>query len=180
MSLVMLSTGAMIRAGAQQYRRFKTLVEVQQQSLLAVDRIAKEMAKASAEGIRFFNSPDGVVFAVHEALDGSARQDFTGRLYWQSFRCYYVSADQRLIAKSAPLAGDWLHAPDPANQGRSTAYFAGLADPGDLIARNVVALRGEMKVDTAELEIVVRVVRDVNDPGDFDENTIRTSFELKS
>lgn len=180
MGLVLLSTGAMIRAGAWQYVRFQTLIEAQQQSLQAIDRISKEIAKAPAEGIEFFNGPEGVVFAMHEGLDGSSRQDFTGRLYWQSFRCYYVSAENRLIAKSAPLAGDWLHAPSPTNQGRSTAFFAGLADPGELIARNVVGVRGEVKVDTVELEIVVRVVRDPSDPDDFDENSIRTSFELKS
>lgn len=175
----MVSIGAMIRHGANQYNRFQTLIEVQRESLLAMKRLSGEIVKTTREGVEFFNAPpidpQGVVFAV------STEQDGYGRPSWTEFVCYYVDPQTRRLLRKVRPVNPPRSSPIPrpsAELARTGLIAANDAYEPQVIARHVESLLGEVKVGVIELELTVRVYR-YEGSNQFDENVLRSSFEVR-
>ncbi len=89
--LVTTATAFIMREGIRFYNTNTAALEVQQQTVRAMDQLGTELAEASISSFNVYRNPDGIIFSSTRNEDGETTQDpDTGEMQWHKYVCYYV------------------------------------------------------------------------------------------
>lgn len=139
---VLISIYALLTAGVRYYKNSLTWIELQQDSLLSLVQLTKELGESNRQTVRIYPDPAGLVFASPRASDGVYEIDPSGLPLWQKFVCYYVTdvnGVPSLIRKELTLVAAGYAGPQvvPPVTFNSTAWFRDAKLPRKVVARNI-------------------------------------------
>ena len=90
LGLIMAGVQKMLSAGLRYLHAVNTGIELQQQCLLSVLWLTRELSESNPRSVKVFNHPDGILFASPRDDEGNHWIDSSGYVRWPKFICYYV------------------------------------------------------------------------------------------
>ena len=159
--LVMVGLTQLFITGHAYYRTLEITREVQEESLVAMATLYKELSEGSPGSLRVETSPAGVIFGSPRGIDGGILRDDEGRVLWRKVVCIYldtVAGTPALVRKEELLSSPEA-TPPVITAAQSVSYFQALALPTEVIARHVSSFN---VVGSNPLDLQVVVEQTVN------------------
>lgn len=166
MFLVVGCAYSMLSAGMRYHKATSANLEMQQDSLLALVWLNRELSEASPRTVSFLHDPEGVLFASPRDDAGNIWIEPNGLLRWPKFVAYYlgsVNGTPCLLRKEQYLDDPDLHTDPPPTTPpvpelwQDGAYYRDLEISPRIVARHVESM-SFTGTNPVELQVTVRQV----------------------
>lgn len=161
--MILVCIYSLLSAGVRYFKSSMTTVQLQQDSLLALMWLTRELGESNPKTVATFANPPGVLFASPRDANGNIALDTQGLVKWQKFICYYledrngvsclVRKEQMLDHPDIGLSPPPIAPPAPRSF-QTTAYYKNLGVPSRTVAQNVINLTAT-GISPLELEVQV-------------------------
>ncbi|MEW6282236.1 MAG: hypothetical protein AB1758_26760 [Candidatus Eremiobacterota bacterium] len=163
LGIVLTCVYSMLVAGVRYYKASLTTVQLQQDSLLALMWLTRELGESNSRTVAVFTSPPGILFASPRDNLHNYALDSQGLIKWQKFICYYledrngvsclVRKEHYLDHPDLGISPPPVVAPVPRST-QTTAYYKTLNVPSRVVAQNVTDLQAQGN-SPVELKLVI-------------------------
>ena len=176
MGIILGAAHLFITSGVDFYRRSIQSLEVQQQTLVGLSKMASEVADSNFDKIHVLPAPnnDGIIFPSPARLDGTMATSAQGVMLWHTIVCYRqrtlpnnnIVIERKVDVPAWPLGVPGVdYPPDPLTIGggaRDFPYFAPLSAQGIMVRNVAPSLPGdpgfEVVLGTDLITITLKVV----------------------
>lgn len=139
--LILVAVETVLTLGSRFHKRVLTTLELQQNCLLGLESIGRELSESHPGTIRFDTSPSALIFASCQTSTGEIQVDTAGSNVWQKWVAFYVDRGN-LVRKEMALSSGASPTPPTLTPLVTGSSFLSLSTNQKVVAQWMEDLRG--------------------------------------